>query len=451
MPGAAPNHGTQRSGTRTQALTDSTMQQQAHTSTTLLALAGFIALAVCMGIGRFAFTPILPMMQQDAGLQFAQAGWLASANYLGYLAGALMAGAIPWEARTQLRAGLWLVVITTALMALGHFWPLWALWRFIAGVASAVVLVAVSTLCLSRLAALGHSHKAGLMFSGVGFGIALAGLLCMILSLAQVQSATAWIVMAAVALLGVGCTRWLLARSVRHTARQAGSRPGAAQTGQLPATTIPRGHAVDTGPVVSRATPDSRRAADARHGLLRHARLIFCYGCFGFGYILPATFLPAQARLLIDNPAIFGLAWPLFGLAAACSTLIMSRIKRNYSRRRIWILTQIIMALGVLMPALWSSITAIVIAALCVGGTFMVVTMMGMQEAQIQGGSNTRQLIAAVAASFATGQLAGPIVFSLMHEGLGISLNGALILGCIILLLSSALLLRPFAAPQATQ
>ncbi|WP_167670848.1 YbfB/YjiJ family MFS transporter [Allopusillimonas ginsengisoli] len=394
------------------------MHQQTQSSTTALALAGFIALAVCMGIGRFAFTPLLPMMQQDADLQIAQAGWLASANYFGYLAGALVAGAIPWETRTQLRVGLWLVVITTGLMALGHYWPLWAVWRFIAGVASAIGLVAVSTLCLSRLAALGQPHKAGLMFTGVGFGIALAGLLCMGLSLAHVLSATAWLVMAAVALLGLVCTRWLLAKASFHAAP----------------------------PASDHAVANSTTSTSEKQSMIRHARLIFCYGCFGFGYILPATFLPAQARLLVSDPSIFGLAWPLFGLAAAASTLIMSRIRRNYSRRAMWVITQLVMALGVLIPALWSSVTAIVIAALCVGGTFMVVTMMGMQEAQIQGGANARQLIAAVTAAFATGQLAGPVVFSLMHDYLGTSLEGALVLGCAILLLSCALLLRPFPA-----
>ena len=64
-----------------------------------IALAGLAALAVAMGIGRFAFTPLLPMMQADAGLTLAQGGWLASANYAGYLAGALWAAAQPVRQR----------------------------------------------------------------------------------------------------------------------------------------------------------------------------------------------------------------------------------------------------------------------------------------------------------------------------------------------------------------
>src|SRR3546814_2652403 len=96
-----------------------------------LAFSGLVALAVAMGIGRFAFTPLLPMMQNDAGLALTQGGWLASANYLGYLIGALAAGMLGFAPATLLRGGLLLVVITTALMGLTDTWPSWLVWRFI--------------------------------------------------------------------------------------------------------------------------------------------------------------------------------------------------------------------------------------------------------------------------------------------------------------------------------
>ena len=60
-----------------------------------IAFTGLAALAVAMGIGRFAFTPVLPMMQGEGRLTLAQGGWLASANYVGYLAGALLAMFVP--------------------------------------------------------------------------------------------------------------------------------------------------------------------------------------------------------------------------------------------------------------------------------------------------------------------------------------------------------------------
>src|SRR3546814_14730533 len=105
-------------------------------------------------------------------------------------------------------------------------------------------------------------------------------------------------------------------------------------------------------------------------GLGRHWALITCYGLFGFGYILPATFLPAQARLLVQDPAIFGLAWPLFGLAAAASTLLAGKLAARHGRRKVWAVAQLAMAAGVLLPVLLPSIAAIVLVAIFVGGTF---------------------------------------------------------------------------------
>src|SRR5690606_23877573 len=109
-----------------------------HTpSVRVLIWSGFVALAIAMGIGRFAFTPVLPMMREDLGLGLAQGGWLASANYLGYLAGALTAGFLPWTASMLLRTGLVLVAATTALMGCTSTWSAWIAWRSIAGIASA--------------------------------------------------------------------------------------------------------------------------------------------------------------------------------------------------------------------------------------------------------------------------------------------------------------------------
>ena len=60
------------------------------------ALAGMAALASAMGIGRFAFTPLLPMMLHDGVVDIATGSWLATANYFGYLAGAILYMLLPW-------------------------------------------------------------------------------------------------------------------------------------------------------------------------------------------------------------------------------------------------------------------------------------------------------------------------------------------------------------------
>ena len=122
-----------------------------HDSTGNAAGAGFVALAVAMGIGRFAFTPLLPMMQADAGLTVVEGGWLAAANYAGYLAGALTALAMRGSPAGVVRSGLALVGVSTLAMAfVPHLAAALAL-RALAGVASAWVLVFASAWGLDHI------------------------------------------------------------------------------------------------------------------------------------------------------------------------------------------------------------------------------------------------------------------------------------------------------------
>jgi MFS family permease len=146
----------------------------------LVCLAALTSLAVAMGIGRFAFTPLFPLMVRD-GLLDSQAGaMLAAANYLGYLAGALAAARMRTRPARLLAFGLLGTVLITAAVGwtASPFW--WAVLRFLAGVMSAWTLVATSAWGLGWLAALGRPGLAGVVFAGVGLGIAAAGLFCLL-------------------------------------------------------------------------------------------------------------------------------------------------------------------------------------------------------------------------------------------------------------------------------
>jgi MFS family permease len=138
-------------------------------------------------------------------------------------------------------------------------------------------------------------------------------------------------------------------------------------------------------------------------------RLIVCYGAFGFGYIIPATFLPSLARAVVSDPAVFGWTWPVFGLCAALSTLLSTTLWSKSSPRRLWVLSQLVLAVGVLLPALRSSLATLVTSAVCVGGTFVVVTMAGVRAARELQPHASHRLIGALTASFAIGQLLGPL------------------------------------------
>jgi MFS family permease len=361
------------------------------------ALAGLLALAVAMGIGRFAFTPILPMMLDDAGLSLQQGSWLASANYAGYLVGALSAALLRVQAGDAIRYGLAAIAATTLAMALHLPLEGWIAMRFVAGVASAWVLIAVSAWSLEILARLERPGLSSLVFAGVGTGIAAAGLLSLGLLRVQATSSHAWLLL--------GLLSGVVTLLIWPTFLTSAPPPGMA-------------------PAVRSSicwTPET-------------VKLVICYGVFGFGYIIPATFLPVMAKNALQDAALFGWSWPLFGMAAAVSTLLVVPAKRFFSSRQLLTACYFIMAVGVALPAFYSTITTILLAALCVGGTFMVLTLTAMQEAKRVAGDNPAPLIAAMTSAFASGQILGPLTAVAGVDGSGFT--AALLLAATLLLAS---------------
>jgi predicted MFS family arabinose efflux permease len=120
--------------------------------------------------------------------------------------------------------------------------------------------------------------------------------------------------------------------------------------------------------------------------------------------------LPALARQLVDDPHVFGLAWPVFGAAAAISTVLVSWRLARANRLSVWAAAHVLMAIGVLLPAVWTSLASVTLAALLVGGTFMVITMVGMQEGRARAQGQATRVLGRMTAGFALGQLAGPLV-----------------------------------------
>ncbi|WIG57019.1 MAG: putative MFS-type transporter [Rhodanobacteraceae bacterium] len=368
-----------------------------------IAWAGLVALAVAMGIGRFAFTPILPMMEADAGLTLEAAGWLAAANYLGYLLGALSAARLPRAG--AIRGSLLLIAVVTFAMGVTDVFALQLLLRLAAGVASAWVLVHVSAWALDRLHALGRADASGTVYAGVGIGIAGAGLLCIALMAAHADSMRTWQVFGVVSLVFTAAT-W----------------------------PVFRGDAPQTGAAATAMQPLRWNAG--------RVRVALCYAALGFGYIIPATFLPAMAHRYITNPAVFGLAWPVFGAAAALSTWIAARWLRAIDNRRLWAGAYVLMAIGVGLPVAWPGLTAILVAALLVGGTFMVVTMAGLREAHAVAPESATAFIAAITAAFALLQVLGPLVVSAVAH-LRHGFEASLLAATAVLLAAALALWRP--------
>ncbi|QYJ21871.1 YbfB/YjiJ family MFS transporter [Achromobacter sp. ES-001] len=357
-------------------------------SAATLAWPAALALAAAMGIGRFAFTPVWPLMAEEGGLSLAQGSWIASANYAGYLLGALAAVVWPMRhaghARVQLAISLLAVALLTLAMPLTHDVMVWCALRLAAGYASASAFICVAA---GRTVAPGDPREpaaSALTYAGVGAGIALTGLACLALMAWGVRADGTWLALGGLT-LALSAIAW----------------PGLKRPSHVPSSTAHAGPPAR----VPRVT----------------ARLALHYGVFGIGYIIPATFLPAMAKQVIANPAVFGWAWPLFGLAAAVSCLLVPRLARARDEKRVWQVAQALMAAGMLAAALWHHIAAVIVAALLVGGTFMVITQAGMLTARRMAGAAAPRAAAIMTAAFAAGQILGPLLASWAgHWGAGL-------------------------------
>lgn len=375
-----------------------------------------VSLAVAMGVGRFAFTPLFPLMVRDGLLSGESGALIAASNYLGYLVGALVAARLRVQPAMLVALGLISTIAVTAAVGGTSSVPLWVALRFLAGVLSAWTLVATSAWGLGWLSSLGRPHLAGAVFAGVGLGIAGAGLFCLVAADPHMSSLHMWVQLAGwagIATLFPLLVVWILPGSV--------ARPAELPAGQAP-----------------------------RKPPVRTAGLVACYTLFGFGYILPATYLPALARQLVDDPQVFGLAWPLFGLAAAVSTIVVSWCLQNANRLRVWAASHLLMVVGVLLPCVWTSLPSVTIAALLVGGTFMVITMLAMQEARARAEGNATLVLGRMTAGFALGQLLGPLASAAMGrftDDFTTALNHALALAAAGLLSSAFYLWREARQP----
>ena len=376
--------------------------------------AGALSLAVAMGIGRFAFTPMLPLMIQGGQIDVAAGGWIAAANYLGYWLGAITASRMGWTASRLAAIALLLTVLLTAAMA----WPqsvwLWMGLRLAAGICSAWVFVGTSVWCLGALARLQRGSWSSGVYAGVGIGIAVAGLFCLAGAAAGVTAPQLWLALGLLALVLILPVGLVLRR-------------------------------VHAGAAAALPTWKSYAQPKGTTGL------VICYGALGFGYILPATFLPVLARSVVEDPRLFGLAWPVFGVTAALSTLIAGWWMSRASRLQVWSISHLLMGIGVLLPSLWLSGLTVALSALLVGGTFMIVTMAGVQEIRARAAGDPTALVSRMTAAFAIGQIAGPVASSLLlhkpslrPQGLNIALQAA----AAALVLTSAWLWRQTRQPM---
>jgi predicted MFS family arabinose efflux permease len=340
-------------------------------------------MATAMGIGRFIYTPILPAMVEGLDLTKGEAGLIASANFLGYLAGALAAAspALPGNPRRWLIGALAVSAASTGLMGAGDSLALFLALRFAGGGASAFVLVFSSLLVLEGLSATGRSGLSALHFGGVGVGIAISAVLTWAIIGLGGDWRWMWYAGGLFSLATVMIVALLVADGTESRPGKAGDPEGAVKTRIMP--------------------------------------LAVAYGLFGFGYVITATFIVAIVRGSRDIAVLEPFVWLAVGLAAIPSVAVWTFVGRRFGIIRAFAAACVVEAVGVVASVLWISVPGVVVAAAFLGGTFMGITALGLMAARALSGEHPRRALAVMTAAFGLGQVIGPVV-----AGYGFDLTG---------------------------
>lgn len=338
----------------------------------ILLVGGMSALIVAMGIGRFAFTPILPMMLDRHLFTTVGAGYLASSNYLGYLIGALCLTIFPLKRRDWLlTTGLLVSIATTWGMGAFQSFEVWFLLRFLSGVASAIVFVVTSSIVLEYLSAI----QAGIYYGGVGLGIFLTGVAVPLLT-SYNEWMGAW--------KGLGLFSLILGLLASYSLR------------------VRRQDGIKTQSNLQKYTPSSAK------------RILIClmiaYGLEGLGYIVTGTYLVAFAKASADHGWLASSSWIVVGIAAAPSCVVWSMLAARWGKKRALTFAMLLQSMGIAIPVVFPSSATLLVGAILFGATFMGITTIALSFAKDLYPQDNRKLIGLLTTLYGVGQMIGPVI-----------------------------------------
>jgi predicted MFS family arabinose efflux permease len=367
--------------------------------------AGVFSLILVMGVARFSYTPLLPLMQKQAGLGIAEAGFLAAVNYAGYLAGAIITSLVSdVKLKDRLyRIGLIVAIVSTWMMGASTNPLMWEISRFLAGLGTAAGMLLGSGLVLNWLMMRDHRSELGVHFSGVGLGIALCSAAVALMTPA-LDWREQWYVFTI-----IGCVLLVPAWAWLPKQEHAGVRPTHAGMQDRPPTT------------------------------LFLSIFMAAYFCAGIGYVVSATFI---VSIVDELPGMAGrgtLVFLIIGLAGAPSCVIWDLIARKTGDLNALIVAATLQIVGILLPVWPGGLACALIGSVLFGGTVMgfvslVLTMAGRYYPM-----HPAKMIGKMSIAYGSAQIIGPAVTGWLARGGGGYAKGlymaAAVLGFGVLLL----------------
>ena len=347
-------------------------------------MAGIFALVVGIGVGRFAFTTLLPPMMEDF-LDVRRTGYLAAANYAGYLSGALFAvflrdinAKVFW-----FRVGLALSLATTLFLGISREPQFWLISRVIAGFATAMTMVVGSALVMSKLSYADKTRAMGIHFSGIGIAILATDLLAKSALALGFSWDDTWLILSAAGVLPalyaygiLSFDRHLKERATRHRVEPSAFTPFV--------------------------------------GIL-----LFAYFTEGVGFVVQATFLPD----IVDSiPGLEGrgaYTWTLVGIAGIPSCILLMRLAHRYGSLRVIVAAMLLQMAGILLPALTQNLWIVLLSGVIYGGTFVGLVALFLHLGGKIAGPNPVMLMAALTAVYGIGQVSAPLYSVALYRSFG--------------------------------
>lgn len=342
---------------------------------------GICSLLLTVGMARFAYTPMIPHMQAEAGLGIVDSGWLATTNYLGYMTGAAIAAWVD-DPRWRLRLytyGLALGVISTMAMGLTTSIAAWALWRYLGGLSGAAGMLLGTGLVLGWLMRHAHRPELGLHFTGLGGGIALSAVAAQAFVWLNWPWHWQWWGYGALALL---C--WFPAMLLKP----------------------------DVAPVAAVAV----RPMQKGRWMLP---MILMYFCAGVGFAFSATYM---VTLVESLPGLSGqgpLAWLVVGLASVPAVYAWDRTARTIGSIPALALALLMQLFSVVLPALMNDLWVALLSAALFGGTFTGIVSMTLAFVGQHSPSNPGKAMARLTLSYGVAQVVTPTLTALVLASTG--------------------------------
>ena len=363
-----------------------------------LALVGIGVVAITGGLGRFAYTPIIPYMQTTLNISSADIGLLASSNYLGYLIGSIIPLVYSFanKQRLTLYLSVFVSIITLGLMGATEEFYIFSLLRFFQGISGAIGLVIATNLIFSQITDTGRIDLRLAHISGFGVGMFLSAIAIWICSIFELQWNYQWFVIAILCLV----------------------------------LTIP----IISSPLEKGSEASIDPSSHSNRLSLGFVGISVGYFFFGFGYIIFGTFI---AALAVNTPALENIqhaSWIVVGVSAMPAIFVWQAISKFTGNHISLALSCFTCSAGILTLYFFDGVGASLFACLAYGIGVIGIVGLVLMEGKIRHSGSIKFAVAFLTTTFSIGQITGPYISGLMIDFFGDYENAMLLSGCSLLM-----------------